>query len=111
MGAIYGHAVLTIAAGAGHHADHGLPGIVISRTPSQYKQVVSGLPFATMSPSYTSLENSNRLPWNTRGWTLQEKLLSKRILLFTDTQTYFKCSESIWTEEIHMETPKLSNSV
>jgi hypothetical protein len=111
MGAIYGHAVLTIAAGAGDHADHGLPGIGIPRTPSQYKQVVNGLPFATMSPSYTSLENSNRLPWNKRGWTLQEKLLSKRILLFTDTQIYFKCSESIWTEEIHMETPKLSNSV
>jgi hypothetical protein len=111
MDAIYNRASLTIAAGAGDHANYGLPGISMPRKESQYSEVIKGLRFATMFPSYTSLESSNSLYWNTRGWTFQEKLLSKRIMLFTDQQVYFKCAESIWTEEIHMETGRLSNSL
>jgi hypothetical protein len=112
MDAIYSCAMLTIAAAAGSHADYGLPGV--SRRPrkySQYSEVVKDLPLATMFPSYSELENSRRLIWNTRGWTFQEKLLSNRILLFTDYQVFFKCCESIWTEEVCMETGRLSKSV
>lgn len=29
--------------------------------------------------------------WNMRGWTYQEGLLSRRCLVFTNTQSYFKC--------------------
>ena len=29
--------------------------------------------------------------WNTRGWTYQECLLSRRRLVFTDSQVYFQC--------------------
>lgn len=64
-----------------------------------------------MFPCYTALENSTSLPWKTRGWTFQEKLLSRRLLLFNDHQVYFKCLESIWTEEVWLETAKLSNSI
>jgi len=31
-------------------------------------------------------------------------------MLFTDQQVYFKCSESIWTEEIALETRRISKS-
>ena len=111
MAIIYSHAALTIAAAAGDHADYGLPGISLGRKERQYSENVGGIQLATMFPSYTALENSTSLPWNTRAWTFQEKLLSQRILLFTNQQVYFKCSESIWTEEIYMETRKLSNSI
>jgi Heterokaryon incompatibility protein (HET) len=111
MHAIYSCALLTIAAAAGNHADYGLPGISAARKHAQYSERIRGLRLATMFPSYSSLENSRSLIWNTRGWTFQEKLLSKRILLFTDYQVYFKCSESIWTEEVCMETGRLSKSV
>lgn len=110
MKLIYSSASLTIAAAAGAHADSGIPGVGVSRPTTQYSEVVNGLRLATMFPSYSYLENSPTLRWNTRGWTFQEKLLSKRILLFTGCQTYFKCCESIWTEEIHMETERLSKS-
>ncbi|KAF2733324.1 hypothetical protein EJ04DRAFT_439320, partial [Polyplosphaeria fusca] len=100
MKAIYSCANLTVAAAAGAHADYGLPGISIPRQNHQYYEMVDGLRLATMFPSFGALENSSRLLWNTRGWTFQEKLLSKRLLLFTDSQVYFKCFESIWTEEI-----------
>lgn len=112
MDAVYSCATLTIAAGSGTDADYGLPGISRPRKYTQYSQKVHGLYLATMFPSFSEVENSGRLlNWNTRGWTLQEKLLSKRLLLFTDYQVYFKCAESIWTEEINMETGRLPESV
>jgi hypothetical protein len=111
MKAIYSCASLTIAAAAGSHADLGLPGISVPRQNLQYSERVKGLRLGTMFPSFSELENSSSLYWNTRGWTFQEKLLSQRILLFTDYQVYFKCSESIWTEEVMMETERLSKSV
>src|SRR5262249_10334928 len=102
---------ITIAAASGRHANAGIPGISVPRKHSQYLKTVKNVPLATMSPSFTELENSHSLPWNTRGWTFQEKILAKRILLFTDFQVYFRCSESIWTEEIVMETERLSKSI
>lgn len=111
MKAIYSHSSLTVAAAAGSHVDHGLPGISVPRKVQQYSELVGTLRLATMFPSFSDLENSSELLWNTRGWTFQEKLLSKRILLFTDYQVYYKCSESIWTEEIMLETEHVSKSV
>lgn len=111
MKLVYSSSDLTIAAAAGAHADHGIPGISIPRKHVQYSEVITGLRLATMFPSFTGLETSSDLLWNTRGWTFQEKLLTKRMLLLTDYQVYFKCAESIWTEEIHLETEKLSKSV
>jgi hypothetical protein len=111
MDAIYSCAALTIAASSGRHADCGLPGISSPRKYKQYSERVNGLHLATMFPTFSELENWNGLAWNTRGWTLQEKLLSKRILFFTDFQVYFKCSESIWTEAVRMETGRLSKSI
>ncbi|KAF2251496.1 HET-domain-containing protein [Trematosphaeria pertusa] len=111
MKLIYSCASLTIAAAAGTHADYGIPGIGVPRRIHQNSEVVRDLRLATMFPSYTALENSSELLWNTRGWTFQEKLLSRRIILFTDYQVYFKCSESIWTEEVVLENGCLSTSV
>ncbi|KAF2100734.1 HET-domain-containing protein [Rhizodiscina lignyota] len=111
MDAVYSCAALTIAAGSGNDADYGLPGVGRLRKFVQYSEKIDGIRLATMFPSFSDVENSGDLFWNTRGWTLQEKLLSKRLLLFTDYQVYFKCAESIWTEEINMETGQLSSSV
>jgi Heterokaryon incompatibility protein (HET) len=112
MDAVYNCSAFTIAAAAGIHADHGLPGISIPRRNSQSTELIQpGVELSAMSPSFTALENSRNLKWNRRGWTFQEKVLSKRLLLFTDFQVYFRCSESVWTEEIIMETEELSKSL
>ena len=104
MKSIYSHSGLTIAAAAGSHLDHGLPGMSIARREHQYSELVGTLRLAPIFPSFSELESSAELLWNGRRWTFQEELLSKRILLFTDYQVLHKCSESIWTEEIMMET-------
>jgi hypothetical protein len=111
MDAVYNCSTFMIAAASGSHANSGISGVSVPRQHSQCLERVNGMQFATMSPSFSDLENSYSLVWNTRGWTFQEKILAKRILLFTDYQVYFRCSESIWTEEIMMETGRLSKSI
>src|SRR5262249_3335450 len=69
MDAVYNCSTITIAAASGRHANAGIPGISVPRKHSQYLKTVKNVPLATMSPSFTELENSHSLPWNTRGWT------------------------------------------
>ncbi|KUJ19722.1 HET-domain-containing protein [Mollisia scopiformis] len=112
MDEIYSNANLTIAAASGLHADWGLPGISRPRHYTQRSEtVINGVELALAFPSFRDLNSSMTLNWNTRGWTLQEKLLSKRILLFTDFQMYFRCANSICAEDIAMEAGILSDSI
>jgi hypothetical protein len=32
--------------------------------------------------------------WNSRGWTMQEQVLARRNLYFTDEQVYWACSDA-----------------
>jgi hypothetical protein len=43
------------------------------------------------------------LVWNQRGWTFQERLLSKRCIMFTDHQVYFQCKRRGWSEDTHID--------
>ena len=42
---------------------------------------------------------------------LSRKDSRQRTLLFTNYQVYYRCSESVWTEEIVIETDRLSKSM
>lgn len=95
MDGIYSSALLTIVAASGKHADDGLAGISRARKISQRVELVDGLMFALPLPDHMSLESDRSLFWNSRGWTYQEKVLSKRLLVFTDYQVYFKCSKMV----------------
>jgi hypothetical protein len=110
MDGIYNSAVLTIAAASGHHANAGLAGVSRLRDMSQRVELVGGLLFALPLPDYMSLESDPSLFWNSRGWTYQEKVLSKRLLVFTDYQVYFKCSNMVWCEDTALETDYCSAS-
>ena len=109
MDAIYSCAALTIVAGSGRHADYGLPGLYgTQRKASQHLETINTIPMVTTLPTYSDVENSRDLVWSSRGWTLQEKLLSKRILLFTEDQVYFKCSEAIFSEQAWNDVWRIS---
>lgn len=89
MDLIYRHSVLTIIAAAGDDPHHGLPGIGTTPRKSQPACPVGPrslvfVPFAKNDIMSTT--------WNSRGWTYQEGLLSRRRLVFTDTQVYFQCT-------------------
>jgi hypothetical protein len=41
--------------------------------------------------------------WNTRAWTLQERLLSRRCLIFTEWRVYFQCRSTGMSEDIYAD--------
>ena len=97
MSTIYQQAEFTIVAACGANAAHGLAGVGVSRTPtrsSQYGQYR----FANFNdPEFNASESS---AWNTRGWTLQESWLSRRILCFTESQCYWECGGTCVSEDL-----------
>ncbi|KAK9423439.1 putative Heterokaryon incompatibility protein-domain-containing protein [Seiridium unicorne] len=42
--------------------------------------------------------------WNRRGWTFQEKILSRRRIYFTEHQVHFSCGKMVCCEAWHDET-------
>ena len=104
MDVIYGGAELTIIAASGSHADAGLHGIrKDSRKVTQRMEVVRGheLMASMPSPCYEALFS----PWESRAWTLQERGLSRRRLVFTESQVYFQCKTTYFYEDVVCEIP------
>jgi hypothetical protein len=104
MDAIYSSAFVTIVAASGSSSDSGLPGVSRSRNGHQVTEDIHGLRFSVPLPEYMSTVFDPDLVWNSRGWTFQEKILSKRLLVFTEDQVYFQCSNMVWCEDVIMET-------
>lgn len=92
MDLIYMNAELTIVAAAGSDSNYGLPGVGHQKRKSQYlttcTRVGKHFLITTADAPTTSMYKTE---WNTRGWTFQEGLLSRRRLVFTQEQMYFEC--------------------
>ncbi|KAF2246193.1 HET-domain-containing protein [Trematosphaeria pertusa] len=116
MDVIYLRAFATIVALEGSSANAGLPGVMPgTRSPQQVETLVvdagsKDLDFssdtdvesaeetrreqatlllaATPPPLHLALDTSS---WDTRGWTFQERMLSRRCLYFTNRSIYFRC--------------------
>lgn len=41
--------------------------------------------------------------WNKRGWTFQERLLSRRCLVFADGHVYFQCRSSVMSQDVYTD--------
>ncbi|KAH3942566.1 hypothetical protein HBH70_195420 [Parastagonospora nodorum] len=87
MDAIYGGAELTIIAAAGHGPGYGLPGLSRTREPQRTLKIGKRVFVAVENPVIEIVSSE----WNSRAWTYQEALLSRRRLVFTDRQVYFQC--------------------
>ncbi|KAK6853899.1 hypothetical protein PG995_010711 [Apiospora arundinis] len=86
MGSIYGHASVVIAATDGEDAQAGLAGV------TQPPQSQADRPGGKYDKSYGK--------WDTRAWTLQEKLLSKRMLVFGSDHVAFHCRHGVLREDM-----------
>ena len=116
MGYIYEGALMTIIAASSTDANSGLPGVRQSRSPQHViGPLGEGALLSCPSPmleeilqfsldSHHYLQNSR---WNTRGWTLQEKLFSRRCLYFTEEQIYWECKMDSWCEDSCFESHPL----
>jgi len=96
--AVYRGATLTLVAAAGDDADVRLPcfnGKLF--TFRQRLARIQGLSLANIS---TDFETSVDRP--SRAWTYQERLLSRRLLIFTKDRTYFQCDYGIAQGDVGM---------
>ncbi|KAK4220848.1 heterokaryon incompatibility protein-domain-containing protein [Podospora fimiseda] len=98
MDVIYGHATVTIAAATSVHLDSGLLGISTKRSVVQIAKQVTKSPQVNVLVPVES--NPDLSPWSTRAWTLQEKLLSRRILLFHHGQVGYYCGTGTMHEDM-----------
>ncbi|KAG4441301.1 hypothetical protein IFR05_003229 [Cadophora sp. M221] len=102
MGEIYQYAVVTIAADVASDSDTG----IILRRELSAKYV--SVPYRSISHNtegtvnFTpSLDNFPNGPIQTRGWTLQEDLLSVRTLYFSADQLLWQCQTTKISESDH----------
>ena len=99
MGSIYWNAVCTIVAADGQDADHGLGGIGDNSRPRTIGQTILDFPSCPMLVLFPP-ERARGSRWNTRGWTFQERYLSRRSLFFTKYGVAWHCQAAQWMEDI-----------
>ncbi|EOA87548.1 uncharacterized protein SETTUDRAFT_109438, partial [Exserohilum turcica Et28A] len=93
MDLIYSHAKVTIIAAAGKDPSYGLPGVSRNSFEKVYTEPLnSNWALKTeLPPLFSCFITSN---WFLRAWTLQEGILSKRKLCFTDYGVLFLCNSN-----------------
>ncbi|KAK3990487.1 heterokaryon incompatibility protein-domain-containing protein [Cladorrhinum sp. PSN332] len=94
MDQIYEQSWLTVVAAHGHDANAGLPGVEIGTRFEQVPdscEVKPGQSLGFMASPDLLLK---RTVYDTRAWTFQEELLSRRTLYFFGDQVVFSCRES-----------------
>lgn len=89
MESVYSAAMLTVVSD-NESADMGIPGMSVLRAPQQATFEFNGVPFISMRPTFAETLKASH--WETRGWCLQEKLFSKRLLVFTNSQVFYHCT-------------------
>ncbi|KAL4894321.1 heterokaryon incompatibility protein-domain-containing protein [Aspergillus ambiguus] len=102
MDLIYQGSILTIVAASGRNSQAGLPGLhpASRRLEQAVAEVKPGVLLASVPAMFTELQLQMYM---TRGWTLQEFVLSPRCLIFLPHQVYFLCRQCVWSEDTIFE--------
>lgn len=107
MHQIYGGALFTIVGVAGMDCWAGLPAFVGERNSEQCRIDIGGLILAASTCDYPHLALASK--WNTRAWTLQERVISKCLMLFTENQVLWEC-DTYFQEDVSRRTPSSGSS-
>ncbi|KAF3046057.1 hypothetical protein E8E12_010737 [Didymella heteroderae] len=102
MDTIYGNAELTICAADGVDASTGL---VAMRPPATMTSPTAadcgpGVRLMITRPPEMYIQASK---WNTRAWTFQERILSRRCLIFINGRVYYQCRATGMSEDIYAD--------
>jgi hypothetical protein len=101
MDSVYALATLTICA-AGGDAYFGIRGL--KQGGRNFRQAIAryseDVQLMITRPAEHFVERSQ---WNTRAWTFQERICSRRSLIFVDDRVFFQCRQSVMCEDITME--------
>jgi hypothetical protein len=112
MHLIYHNAYATLINSSGTTCNSGFVGLS-SKYPRSLLQAQMRLgshSWATVDDIWwTSLRTC---PWNERAWTLQERICSRRNIIFQDNKVLFHCARAKWDEDMYLEdvTPTLRDT-
>lgn len=96
---------MTIFAVGGDSADAPLPGLDPgSRQVQQHIRRIQSLSLAVPLKTHDEIVAASK--WDTRGWTFQERVLSRRGLVFTNEQAFFRCQRDMFCEDVINEDSK-----
>lgn len=101
MASIYNNAIVTIVAAAGEDSWEGLPGVHEGTRQRQECVRVNGLLLARAGSDFRRIMEP--ATWTRRGWTFQERVLSRRLLVFTSEIVFFNCQSDLWIEDTYLE--------
>jgi hypothetical protein len=109
MDRVYGSAVLTIVAAQGADANVGLRGIQRKWYPSENTSLPRKIAQESVEikdgthiiAPFPCTQDLTKTIWNSRAWTFQEKLLSKRFLIFSGDEVVWHCRQMICREDMH----------
>lgn len=98
MGDIYKHSFLTIAARAARNSDEGCfftrnQDVTTCKVEYKHQAISAAGTIYFLDPAFR-LERLKDMPLDSRGWVLQEKLLSPRILYYGAQQMYWECRQA-----------------
>jgi hypothetical protein len=104
MDQIYSSAVVTIVTAYGDRADCELSGVRPGNRELDQLQEQVG-PSLTLAVELPKAVNAiTKAPWNNQGWTYHERLLSKRLLIFTDPTNFGQCKSLMVGEDLVLPT-------
>ncbi|KAK7566810.1 heterokaryon incompatibility protein-domain-containing protein [Phyllosticta citricarpa] len=108
MDRIYSNAEFTICAADGINAKAGL--VAFDSPEASSEQVIErcgpGLRLMISRDVESQIASS---AWNSRAWTFQERLLSRRCLIFTQGRVFFQCRKATFSEDI-VASPQASKT-
>ena len=111
MASIYANSYFTIIAADGKDANHGLRGIGGGANPRnidcsiirfQYENEMIAHRGQAWNPGHTA--------WGSRGWTFQEGLFSRRVLVFNGLISWI-CRKAIWEEHVNSPTEDVAYAI
>ncbi|KAK0751829.1 heterokaryon incompatibility protein-domain-containing protein [Schizothecium vesticola] len=97
MDLIYGNAYFTICAADGPSSATGL----VAMNPTAHNQpgVAQITPKVAVRVSMSSDSVIDASEWNHRGWTFQERILSRRCIIFAEGRIFFQCRQTNWSQD------------
>lgn len=102
MADVYSQSFLAIVAATGNDSNAGLAPYGsrgrTSNIPYLIRKSSNGSFVASFSPQIAAQEIAKSV-WASRGWTLQEYALSRRVLFFTGSYAFLRCEKGLWYED------------
>ena len=105
MGDIYQNAYVVVAAANGWDANQGLRGIPYVTEPRS----LAASDLHNMSRDFKNLERLPKPFWYTRGWTFQEMVLARRLIVFHYQFVFWHCNQDA-RHEFSIDRSPISNT-